>query len=165
MSRWLWAILRVQRRPIGIGRAGDTGHDRGRLGRPATTGCQRGGQGESGPRVAGVPDRLGHVPVAFTPGQPKRCVGRGIDERRERVGERRQLLRDPRGRTHARSPSNFTPDADEGTRIDATPRRHDVGRARLEGVHPGRGHGDQSRSKRSTGSTKTVAPPTSTSSG
>ena len=87
--RWLWAILREQRRAVGVRRTGDAGHDR--RARPAATAGRRlrRGQREPGPCVAGMTDGLGDVPVLLAAVAPQVVVRQRRRRCRvERLGQR-----------------------------------------------------------------------------
>ena len=79
-----------ERRLVGVRCAGHPGNDVGRLGRPAATGRERGGEGQAGTGVAGVADRLRHVPVGLATGQPQDGLRDGLDVVGERDGQRRR---------------------------------------------------------------------------
>jgi hypothetical protein len=145
-------------------RARNAGHDRTGLAAPAPGRGPRGGEHEPRPRAGVVPDRLGDVPVLLPAGHPEGGLGNPGDDRRERFGEGGELGRQAVGAAVAGSTPHLAPNGLEVAGVDAAPCRDGIGRAGLEDVDPGR-HDGQSRSKRSTGRTKTVAPPTSTSSG
>ena len=157
--------LAQERGAVRIRRAGDAGNHGRRIRREAACGCQSGREAQAGARLARVADRLGDVPVLLAAGCPEGHLGGCLDERREGRRQGVELRHDPVRAAEAGPPPDLAPDADELAFVDPPPGRHDVGCTRLQGIDP-RGHGQaQSRSNRSTGRTKTVAPPTSTSSG
>ena len=160
--------LAEKRRAILVRGAGDALDDgRGIVG-PALGGRQRRRHAQPDPRLAIVADALRDVPVAFSARERQHPVGDSLDVGGERVGEARQLDADGLRGAGTAASTDLTTDFDESAGLDAAPRRDDVGCPRFERIDPGRGRrrrAAHSRSKRSTGRTKTVAPPTSTSSG
>jgi hypothetical protein len=122
--------------PAGPGLARDARHDRGRLG-GEPTGCRQcPGQREPGPRVGGMANRLGDVPVALPAGQVECVVGKSSNDLVQRRSHRGQLGRDGRGAPGVGPAPDLTPNREEPAFLDVSIRAHDVGRARFKVVEP-----------------------------
>ena len=167
IRRWLWAILRRSVGSVRVRRAGDAGHDRRRIRREAARGCQPGREAQAGTRPrrrARSPGRRSSPPRR--PG-PRRVSSEAVSTNAARaVGQGAELRHDPVRAAGAGTLPHLAPDADElaRRRSPARPPRCRVRPARRASTQVADGQA-QSRSKRSTGRTNTVAPPTSTSSG
>src|SRR6185503_20137774 len=112
------------------------------------------------------------VPVALAAGRAQQRLGQIGEDRLEGVTDGLVLGQDPRRAAGARPPADLVPEGqgpdDRPLIVDRPPHRDDIRGVRLKGGQPcGGRHRYRSyrRSKRSTGTTKTVAPPTSTSTG
>ena len=154
--RWLWAIRRRSVGSSASGAPGMPGNDVGCLGRPAATGRERGRERQAGTRVAGVADRLRHVPVGLATGQPQDRLRDGLDVVGERDGQRRRAAwrstRPCRHRTAGGPPAGPS----DRPVLDAPPGGDDVRSARFEGVDPRRRQGHEP-SARTNGHTTSVS--------
>ena len=132
--------LAEQRLAVRVRRARDPLDDRRGVVRPAAGGRERRRQAQPDPRLAGVPDALGDVPVALAAGRPEDGLGERLDERGERVGHRRELGHDGRRAARSGALSDLASDGDQLALLDAAPRRDDVRRAGFERLDPGVAH-------------------------
>ena len=110
-------------------------------------------------------DRLRHRPVRLAAGHRERLVRQVADEVDQGLRRGLELAKHGVGRSGSCPSPDLTPHAEELLGLDPPPRGDHVWSDGLQIVDPAAPHGPQIRSNRSTGSTKTVAPPTSTSSG
>ena len=139
--RWLWAILRRSVSRSASGATRDALDDARGVGRPAIAGGERRRQAQPHPRLAGVADALGDVPVALATRGPQRLLGECLDHRGQRLGHASPAGSSSAGRGPGPGPpADLATDGDELAGLDAAPGRDDIRRTRLQRVDPGEAH-------------------------